>query len=67
MVTLSLKNAPLEKVFVEVRKQTDFNFFYNVELLQHADLVTIDVQNVSLNHLLDLCFKNQMFVLKNCP
>ncbi len=60
-VTISLKDAPLERIFVEIRKQTDYNFFYNVELLQHADLVTIDVNNVSLGHVLDLCFKNQLF------
>src|SRR5687767_7730062 len=59
VLTISLKDAPLEKVFVEIRKQTGYNFFYKVELLEKASPVSIRVTNLSLIKVLDLCFKNQ--------
>ena len=58
-ITISEKNVPLEKVFTEIRKQTGFYFFYEVELLKAAKPVTIDVKNASLQETLAECFKDQ--------
>lgn len=58
-VTLSEKNAPLEKVFKEIKKQTGFTFFVNDALMNKAEKITIEVKNAPLQTALDLCFKQQ--------
>lgn len=58
-VTLSEKNAPIERVFKEIKKQTGYSFFYNKALLEKALKVTIVVKNASLQVALDICFKDQ--------
>lgn len=58
-ITLNLKNAPLEKVFTEIRKQTSYDFFYRDDLLRNTPKVTISVKDADLNEVLDSCFKNQ--------
>src|SRR5258708_9707998 len=58
-ITLSQKNAPLEAVFKEIKKQTGYTFFCKYEWLQQAKKVDIAVKNVSLEEVLDLCFKDQ--------
>lgn len=60
-VTLSVKNASLEKVFIEIRKQTGYEFFYSTILLQKAKKVDLDVKNAGVRQVLDLCFSNQPF------
>lgn len=58
-VTLSEKNARLEKVFISIRQQTGYEFLYTDEMLQRAERITIDLQNVELKQALNECFKNQ--------
>ncbi|HWK07377.1 MAG TPA: SusC/RagA family TonB-linked outer membrane protein [Puia sp.] len=58
-VTISLKNASLETIFKEIKKQTGYNFFYNYDWLERANKVSIDVKNAPLNQVLDLCFEGQ--------
>jgi TonB-linked SusC/RagA family outer membrane protein len=58
-ITLNLKNAPLEKVFSEISKQTGMSFFYDDAILQKARLVNIKVSNATLKQTLDLTFKDQ--------
>lgn len=58
-VTLAEKNAPLEKIFRSIKKQTGFVFFYDQQLLKEANPVTLNVRNTSLENALNLCFLNQ--------
>lgn len=60
-VTLKEKNATLEKIFVEIRKQTGYNFFFGDGTLKNANRVTIDVHNVPVKEALQICFRNQPF------
>jgi len=60
-VSLSLKDASLENVFKEIRKQTGYNFFYKDEWLLQTNRVTIDVRNAPITQVLDICFRNQPF------
>lgn len=66
-VTLSEKNARLEKVFQEIKRQTGYVFFYNYSLLDKAKPITVKVKDVSLEEALALCFKDQPlgFVIEN--
>ncbi|MBO9635764.1 MAG: STN domain-containing protein, partial [Chitinophagaceae bacterium] len=58
-ITISLKNAPLETVFAEIRKQTGINFIYTKDLLQRTSKVSIDVHNESLQRVMELIMKDQ--------
>src|SRR5258708_3509666 len=58
-ITISLKNASLEKVFRQIEKQTSFRFLYSREAIDLAHPVTIEVKNETLDNVLGLCFSNQ--------
>lgn len=60
-ITLSKKNARLTKVFIEIRKQTGYNFLYNDDWLRQSRPVTIMVNNAPLKDVLDICFHDQPF------
>jgi TonB-linked SusC/RagA family outer membrane protein len=63
-LTLSFKNASLEKVFSEIQRQTGYSFFYEDGLLKNARLVDILVVKASIVQVLDMCFVNQPFTYK---
>ena len=58
-VSLSEKNAPLEKIFQEIKKQTGYSFLYSSEVLNRARTIDIVVRNAPLNEVLKICFNNQ--------
>lgn len=60
-ITLNVKDAPLEKVFSEVSKQSGYEFLYATKLLQNARKVNIAVKNASIQEILAICFKDQPF------
>ncbi len=59
IVTLSGKNMPLTKVFVEIKKQTGYFFFFSNKLLKTAKPVTIHVKDGKLAEVLEMCFRDQ--------
>ena len=58
-VTLSRKNASLEKVFREIKKQTGYAFFFDESWIRGASSVTLDVKEEALERVLAICFSNQ--------
>lgn len=60
-VSLRETNAPLTKVFKEIRKQTGYTFAYTRSALEQSKPVTIAVNRVPLQEALDLCFQDQPF------
>jgi len=58
-VTLSMKNAELEQVFTEIRRQTDYRFLYRDEVVSSARPVTIDVKDESLDVVLTMLSESQ--------
>lgn len=60
-VTLHLENAPLNKVFQEIKRQTGYTFMYTGTMLKEAKKVTIEVKNYPLQEALNLCFSDQPF------
>lgn len=58
-LTLSVKEASIEKVFKEIQKQCGYNFFYNERLLKQTKKITLNVRNASLEKVLDMCFRIQ--------
>lgn len=57
-VTLSMRDAPLQKVFKEIQKQTGYHFLYTYELLARAGKVDVKVQNAPLQDALYQCLEN---------
>jgi hypothetical protein len=60
-VTISERNAPIEKIFKAIEAQTDYIFFYDYSILKHSKKVTLQCKGISLENALNLCFKNQPF------
>ncbi|MBP6023858.1 TonB-dependent receptor [Ferruginibacter sp.] len=58
-VTLSEKNAPLKKVFKEIKKQTGYSFFFDEAWIKKTGTVSITVKEMLLEKVLDICFKDQ--------
>lgn len=58
-ITLSVRNAPLQKVMDAVKKQTKFSVISNKNLLNSAPNVTISVVNEPLTSFLTKVFKDQ--------
>jgi len=57
-VTLSLKKAPIEKVFEQIQEQTGYQFFYTREDISVISPVTIRVKEQDLAVVLNQCFKH---------
>ncbi|HET6994976.1 MAG TPA: SusC/RagA family TonB-linked outer membrane protein, partial [Chitinophagaceae bacterium] len=58
-ITLSQKDATLEQVFTEIKKQSGYTFFYADNLLSNAKKVTVSVKNADIEQVLDIVFKDQ--------
>lgn len=58
-ITLTLNNAPLEKIFKEIQKQTHYRFVYTKEDLEISKKVSLEVKKASLESVLELCFRDQ--------
>lgn len=59
VVTLSFKDAPLQKVFTEIRKQTGYSFAYSETDLSTAKRVNINITNTRIQDALSVLFQNQ--------
>lgn len=60
-ITLSQKGARLEQLFKEIRRQSGYDFFYDLNALKHAKRIDLSVQNETLETVLKRCFENQPF------
>ena len=58
-VTLQVKNVPLENIFMSIKSQTGYGFFFDQELMKQSRPVTVNIKNVSLESALSICFQNQ--------
>lgn len=58
-ISISVQNASLEKVFVQIQKESGYLFWYEDKLLRNAEKVSIDIKHASIKQTLDECFKNQ--------
>lgn len=58
-VTISEHNVPLEKLLMDLKEQSGYNFLYNSPMLASARPVSISVNNSPIDEVLRLCFKDQ--------
>jgi TonB-linked SusC/RagA family outer membrane protein len=58
IITLSLKNVPLETVFSQIKKQTGITFVYNKDILKIAGKVSVQAEKADLQTVLKQVFHN---------
>jgi TonB-linked SusC/RagA family outer membrane protein len=61
---MHLVNAPLQKAFDQIRRQSDYRVIYDNSILKNAHPVTLSVEKESLNIVLDKLFRSQPFNYK---
>jgi TonB-linked SusC/RagA family outer membrane protein len=59
LVTLSVRNVPLQTIFEEVKHQTGFTFVYTEAIMRKAKKVSVSVKDAPLEAVLNQCFKEQ--------
>lgn len=62
LVSLSVKNESLEKVFLLIEQQSGYNFIYTGEQLKIATPVTLAIKAEPLASVLDKCFSSQPLI-----
>lgn len=63
-VTLSGRNIPVKKIFQLIKEQTGYVTFYNQEMLADAKPVSLEVNGMPLNEVLNVVVKDQPFKLE---
>ncbi|GAC1535963.1 MAG: TonB-dependent receptor [Sediminibacterium sp.] len=56
IISIDVKNQPIDKVFSLIEKQTSFRFAYNTALIQSLKNITYSASSVSLSALLNTLF-----------
>jgi TonB-linked SusC/RagA family outer membrane protein len=57
--TFSFQRVALSTVISQIERESDYQFLYTEELLAQSVPITFTVRNVSLDSVLNLCFKTQ--------
>ena len=63
-ITLSVKNAPVEKIFKEIEHQTGYQFLYTGQMLENTKPVDIKLNHASLKDALEICLRDQPITFK---
>src|SRR5690349_9250350 len=57
-INLAFKDASLKEVFMEIKKQTGYDFLYNNEMLSQASPLTFTLKDASIEQALDKALEN---------
>lgn len=58
-ISLNVKEESLHKIFSEIKKQSDYTFWYDDVLMKTSRSVSIRIKNANINTVLDQVLKNQ--------
>lgn len=58
-ISVNVSNARLTEVIAQLKKQTDYDFLYNNEVIKNVKPVTLNIKNANLKDVLDRCFSDQ--------
>lgn len=58
-ITFSGKEVSLESVFTAIKKQTNYRFFFNTDMLINASKVTLEVKNAQIEQVMNMALKDQ--------
>ncbi|MCD0488096.1 TonB-dependent receptor [Pedobacter sp. MC2016-14] len=59
-ISINKRNADLESVFKSIREQSGYDFVFDLKVMETAKPVTVNLRDVSVSEVLDVCFANQM-------
>ena len=59
-VTLDLKDVTLNEVIEELKKQSDYDFFYNSELAKSKGKISVEAKNKEVKQLLDAGYSRNL-------
>jgi len=60
-ITLSEKNASLEKVLIKIKKQSGYQLLYDAQLIEKSNPVTLNLTSVPIGAALEQIFDHQPF------
>ncbi|MGV8136570.1 MAG: TonB-dependent receptor [Mangrovibacterium sp.] len=63
-LNLKLKNLSLKAVLAEIENQTDYSFLYKADMINHDQIVNVDVSNASVSQILDILAQKTGFSYK---
>ncbi len=63
-ITIHLENEKIEVLFEEIRKQTEYGFFFNEENISTLDRITIHKEKATIKEVLDEVLKNTPYTYK---
>ncbi|MCW0481319.1 TonB-dependent receptor [Gaoshiqia sediminis] len=58
-LTLKMKNSRIADVFNSIEEQSDYYFFYNRDLFDDSQMVSVDMENKNVSEILDELFKGR--------
>jgi TonB-linked SusC/RagA family outer membrane protein len=58
-IAISVKNVPLQKLFLEIERKTNYTFFYDVTILKDSKPVTLEMRDASVEEILKIALANQ--------
>lgn len=58
-INLTANNMSLEKLFKQLEKQTGYSFFYKAEVLKNMPNVNVEINDASIDEVLQKCFSNK--------
>lgn len=57
LITINMKGAPPEKVFLEIELRSGYSVFYNTEMLKYSGPVTIEMKDATISDVMEQCLK----------
>ena len=54
-LTMDLKDVSVDQVIKEIKKQSEFDFVFDYDLINQLEKVSINVRKASVNEVLDIC------------
>jgi TonB-dependent starch-binding outer membrane protein SusC len=63
-LTLHKRNASLNEVFSEIRKQTGYNILYTASVLSHTKSIDVDLRDATVEEAIRKCLANQPLTYK---
>nr|WP_138728944.1 TonB-dependent receptor [Pedobacter ureilyticus] len=66
-ITISKHNCSLNTILEEIRKQSQYDFFYDTSIFNNSKKVSVQFKNATVEQVLDACFMGQPYeyVIKN--
>jgi TonB-linked SusC/RagA family outer membrane protein len=59
-INLSVRHERIEEVFIQIKNQTGYTFFYNSEWLKNIRDLNLDLKDASIEQAMEQCLKGQL-------